>query len=45
MNILSNSLKFTEKGSIVISVQSPNSDKNSHIVRSNSSKNIYTNIG
>ncbi|CAD8066350.1 unnamed protein product [Paramecium primaurelia] len=40
MNILSNSLKFTEKGSITITVQSLNTDKSQNIKRSNSSKNI-----
>ncbi|CAD8201142.1 unnamed protein product [Paramecium octaurelia] len=40
MNILSNSLKFTEKGSITITIQSLNTDKSQHIKRSNSSKNI-----
>ncbi|CAD8095749.1 unnamed protein product [Paramecium sonneborni] len=40
MNILSNSLKFTEKGSITITIQSQNTDKSQHIMRSNSSKCI-----
>lgn len=40
MNIISNSLKFTEKGKIIIKVLSPHSDKNDHIKRNNSSKNI-----
>ncbi|CAD8096504.1 unnamed protein product [Paramecium sonneborni] len=40
MNILSNSLKFTEKGSITITIQSLSTDKTQHIKRSNSSKNI-----
>ncbi|CAK89620.1 unnamed protein product (macronuclear) [Paramecium tetraurelia] len=40
MNIISNSLKFTEKGSITITVQSLNTDKSLNIKRNNSSKNI-----
>lgn len=33
MNFISNSLKFTESGSITITVESPHSDKTSHIVK------------
>lgn len=40
MNFISNSLKFTEKGKIIIKILSPHSDKNDHIKRSSSSKNI-----
>ncbi|CAD8147285.1 unnamed protein product [Paramecium octaurelia] len=45
MNFLSNSLKFTEQGSITISVQSLNTDKSQHIKRSNTSKNIQYQVG
>ncbi|CAD8171841.1 unnamed protein product [Paramecium pentaurelia] len=40
MNFISNSLKFTEQGSITISVESPQTDKANHIVRTVSSKNV-----
>ncbi|CAD8078700.1 unnamed protein product [Paramecium sonneborni] len=40
MNFISNSLKFTEQGSITISVESPQTDKVNHIVRTVSSKNV-----
>ncbi|CAD8062279.1 unnamed protein product [Paramecium primaurelia] len=40
MNFISNSLKFTEQGSIKISVESLQTDKANHIVRAVSSKNV-----
>ncbi|CAD8081299.1 unnamed protein product [Paramecium sonneborni] len=42
MNFISNSLKFTESGSITISVNSHQTDKSQHIVRTGSSKNVFT---
>lgn len=40
MNILSNSLKFTESGTITISIDSINSDKSLNIYHQASSKNL-----
>ncbi|CAD8067394.1 unnamed protein product [Paramecium primaurelia] len=40
MNFISNSLKFTESGSITISVTSHQTDKSQHIIRTGSSKNV-----
>ncbi|CAD8060875.1 unnamed protein product [Paramecium primaurelia] len=42
MNFISNSLKFTESGSITISVNSLQTDKSQHIVRTGSSKNVFS---
>lgn len=41
MNFISNSLKFTESGSITIAVESPTTDKSQHIVRTQSTKNVF----
>ncbi|CAD8097008.1 unnamed protein product [Paramecium sonneborni] len=45
MNFVSNSLKFTEQGSITICVSSLNTDKSQHIKRSNTSRNIQYQVG
>ncbi|CAK87897.1 unnamed protein product (macronuclear) [Paramecium tetraurelia] len=45
MNFLSNSLKFTEQGSITITVSSLNTDKSQNIKRSNTSRNIQYQVG
>ncbi|CAD8087096.1 unnamed protein product [Paramecium sonneborni] len=42
MNFISNSLKFTESGSIKISVTSHQTDKSQHIIRTGSSKNMFS---
>ncbi|CAD8192045.1 unnamed protein product [Paramecium pentaurelia] len=45
MNFVSNSLKFTEQGSITITVSSLNTDKSQNIKRSNTSRNIQYQVG